>query len=299
MFGYIIQRKYPGKIISYETQKLLHTAEEMGMSLELKDPSAFEIIVNREDRKSVLVDNVSTKIPDFIFPRMGATTTYFALAVIRHFERLGVYSVNPSQSIETVKDKLFQMQILAQHHLPVPNTILAKFPVNEELIEKKLGFPAVVKTLSGSQGSGVFLAQDKHNFSDFMKMVQINNAEANLIVQEYIENSRGRDLRVYVVGGKILGAMQRSSNDDSFKANYSRGGSVRIFNLSKDMEEMCLKIADIFHLDIAGIDLLFDKDHQFKVCEINSSPGFKGMEQATGKNIAKEILHFIKQRARA
>ncbi len=298
MLGYILQRDYRGKVKTYETQKLLYTAEEMGMDVALKDPSAFDIIVTRDDRKSVMVNKVSTRIPDFIFPRMGATTTYFAFAVIRHFEKLGVFSVNPSGSIETVKDKLYQMQILAQKEIPVPNTVFARFPVDVDMIEKRLGFPTVIKTLSGSQGSGVYLANDKSNFDDFMQMVHSTNSKTNLIVQEYIESSRGRDLRVYVLGDKVLGAMQRKSNDDSFKANFSRGGSVEGFKISEEVEEMCINIAKIFNLDIAGVDLLFDKDGNFKVCEVNSSPGFKGMEQATGTDIAKEVMLFIQDKVK-
>ncbi len=297
MFGYILQRNYRGKIVSYETQKLLHTADEMGWDLSLHDPYAFDVIADKENKQKILLHGNETFLPDFIFPRMGATTPYFAMALIRQFEEAGVFTVNSSRSIEMVKDKLFQMQVLANHNVPVPRTILSKSPVDEELIEQKLGFPVVIKTLSGSQGSGVFLANDKNTFSDFMKMMHSTNSETHLIMQEFIESSKGRDLRVYVLGDKALGAMQRSSNDDSFKANFSRGGSVLNYPITDQIEEMCVNITKIFKLDIAGVDLLFDKDGNFKVCEVNSSPGFKGMELATGKNIAKEVLLYIQNRA--
>ncbi len=298
MNGYILQRDYRGKVISYETQKLLRTAEDIGLNLTLKDPSAFQVVVDPADRKRVMLDGREIVIPDLIFPRMGATTSYQALALIRHFEHLGVYSVNSSRSIEMAKDKLFQMQILSEHLVPIPKTILAQYPLSMDLIESKLGFPVVIKTLSGSQGSGVYLSESKSNFLDFMGMMQNTHGRNEMILQEYIESSRGKDLRVYVLGDRVLGAMQRSSNDDSFKANFSRGGSVSTFSLSPEMEEMCIRIAKIFQMDIAGIDLLFDQQGKFKICEVNSSPGFKGMEMATGKNIAKEILYFIWKKAK-
>jgi len=297
MLGWILQRNYIGKKVSYETIKLIEEGEKMGMKLELHDPSAFEIVVTREDRKSVLLYNISTKIPDFLFPRMGATTTYFALALMRHFEKLGVYCINTSHSIETVKDKLFQMQILASNNLPIPKTILAKFPVDTTFVQKQLGYPVIVKALSGSQGSGVFLANDENNLEDFMKMIEITNKESNLILQEFIAGSKGRDLRVFVVGDKVIGAMERYATDDSFKANFSRGGGVRAYKVSAQVEEKVIEITKLFNLKIAGIDLLFDGEN-FKICEVNSSPGFKGLEQAIEKNVAKEILTYIKDEVR-
>lgn len=293
MFGWILQRNFPGKQISHETLKLIETAGELGIQLTLHDPREFEIVVTREDRKSVLLNNVTTKLPDFVIPRMGATTSYFALAVIRHFEKLGIYCVNPSQSIETVKDKLFQMQILANSDYSIPKTILAKFPVNPEWINKQLGFPVIVKALSGSQGSGVFLCETENMLEDLMKVIEIANRDSNFIFQEFISDSRGRDLRVFVVGDQVIGAMERNASDQSFKANFSRGGIAKPYTISKEVEAKVLAITKLFNLEIAGIDLLFDGD-SFRVCEVNSSPGFKGLEEATQLNVAKEILLYIK-----
>lgn len=297
MLGWILQRNYPGKKLTYETEKLLETAQSLGMKLELHDPGAFEIIVTKDDRKSILLHNVSTKIPDFIYPRMGATTTYYALALIRHLEKLGVYSINSSHGIEVVKDKLYQMQILAESGFPVPKTILAKLPEDADWVGEQLGYPVIVKALSGSQGSGVFLANDANIFDDFMKMIEIYNKQANIILQEFISASKGRDLRVFVLGDKVVGAMERYATDDSFKANFSRGGGVRGFKIDEKTEEKVIQIAKLFGLEIAGIDLLFDGNESYKVCEVNSSPGFKGLEQATGRDIAKEILTYIKQKS--
>jgi gamma-F420-2:alpha-L-glutamate ligase len=263
--------------------------------MKVLSPEQIDIIVTREDRKSILVDNVPTALPDFILPRMGAGTTYFALAVIRHLERLGVYCVNTSQSIDTVKDKLYTLQILAESNLPIPKTILLKFPVQSEIVEKHLKFPVVVKTLSGSQGSGVFLSMDKNSFDDLTQLIHTTNKTSNIILQEYIEQSKGRDLRVLTVGGRVISAMERIAKDDNFKANYSIGGEVRTYQVTPELEWVVLEISRILNLDIAGVDLLFDNSG-FKICEVNSSPGFEGMESCCDINVSDEIFKFIKIR---
>lgn len=291
MIGWILQKGTAYIQPSYETNKLIATAKDLGIDLLLHTPRQLEIIVTREDRKSVLLDDKTTKLPNFILPRMGANTSYFDFAVLRHLERLDVYCVNPSEAIEKVKDKLFQMQILAEK-FPVPKTMLVKFPVNAAMVEKQLKFPVVVKAISGSQGSGVFLSQDPQSFEDLGDLIQITNANAEIILQEFISHSRGRDLRVFVIGDKVVGCMERYAHDDSFKANFSRGGGVRAFNLTPEIESLALAVTKEVGLEIAGVDLLFD-ENGFKICEVNSAPGFKGMELATGKNIALEIISYI------
>lgn len=294
MKGWILQKQVYGKEPSYETLKLIETAKQAGIELELHDPRQIEIIVTQDDRKSVLLDDKITKLPDFIFPRMGATTSYFALAVIRHLERLGVYSVNSSEAIEKVKDKLFQMQILAEK-FPVPKTIMVKFPVNADIVAKKLGFPVIIKTLSGSQGSGVILSHDAQSFEDLGNLIQITNPNAEIILQEFISSSKGRDLRVFVIGNRVVGCMERYSTDDSFKANFSRGGGVRAFEVTPEIEQLALSVTTELGLEISGVDLLFGEDG-YMICEVNSSPGFKGMEQATRKDVAQELIDYIKSK---
>jgi gamma-F420-2:alpha-L-glutamate ligase len=251
--------------------------------------------VTRDDRKSIVLDGKSVPLPDFIIPRMGAKSTYFAFAVIRQLERMGVHSFNSSQSIGIVKDKMFTQQVLAASDLPVPKTMLARQPVNIELVEKQLGFPAVVKTISGSQGRGVFLCDTKSGFEDLMQLVNATESKANMIIQEFIKSSKGRDLRVFVIGGKVVACMERLAKEGDFKANFSRGSEVRQFKTSPEIEWLATESARILGLDIAGIDLLFDGDH-FKICEANSSPGFKGIESCCNISIPDEIYDFIKIR---
>lgn len=210
---------------------------------------------------------------------MGAGTTYFTLAIIRQMERLGIHIVNSSHSIETVKDKLYSQQILAQNNLPVPKTMLVKFPINVDLVELNLGFPVVVKTLSGSQGSGVFLAENKRMFEDLMELIEATNKTSNVILQEFIKASKGIDLRVFTLGGRAIACFKRINKEGGFKANFSAGGSVEPYEITPEIEWLATQTSNILNLDMAGIDLLFDENH-FKICEANSSPGFEGLEKS-------------------
>lgn len=280
---------------AYEMHRFIEAAKERNIEIRVVKPEQFDLIVTRDDRKSILLDGEVVPLPDFLIPRMGAGTTYFALAVIRHLERLGVHVFNSSQSIETVKDKLFSQQILAERNVPFPKTMLAKYPVDVNLVEQHFGFPLIVKTLSGSQGSGVFLSETPSNFRDLMELIHATSPNANIILQEFIEDSRGKDLRVLIIGGRAVACMERVSTDESFKANFSRGGEVRKFEMTPEIEWLATDTAQIFGLDIAGIDLLFDGG-RFKVCEANSSPGFEGIEKCCEADIAGLIYDFIKVR---
>jgi gamma-F420-2:alpha-L-glutamate ligase len=281
----------------YEIEKFLERAKDEGIDLRVLVPEEFDIIVTGEERKSILYDTVELGLPDFFLPRTGAKTDYFSLAIVRHLERLGVYTVNSSRSIINVKDKLFTQQILASSNIPIPKTMLARLPpIDPDLVEKRLGFPVVVKTLSGTKGKGVFLAENKAQFKDLVELIGSTDIPVNILLQEYIESSRGRDLRVFVLGGKAIACMERKSREEyQFKSNFSAGGSVRKHELNEEAEWLATESARLLDLEIAGIDLLFDGDH-FKVCEANSSPGFEGLEKCCEIDIAKEVYHFLRIR---
>ncbi len=297
MRGWIIYKENASllKQESYEIERLLAVAREENIDLEVYSPDEFDLTVTREDDTSILVNGRPVALPDFVLPRMGAGTTYFALAIIRHLERLGVYCVNSSQAIETVKDKLFAQQILAERNLPTPTTMLVKFPVNIDLVEKQIGFPAVIKTLSGSQGSGVFLSKSKGEFDDLMQLIEATNPNSNIILQKFVKSSHGRDLRVLTIGGRAVACMERNSGGKNFKANVSAGAKGSPHPITPEIEWLATQTANVLNLDVAGIDLLFDEQH-FKICEANSSPGFEGLESALDIDVAREILHFIRIR---
>ena len=277
---------------AYEIKRLIEAGAQKGHEIEVFKPEQFELLVTAENERSLLVDGSVVPLPDVLLPRMGAGTTYFALSVIRQFERLGVPTFNTSLSTETVRDKLFTHQLLSRAKLPIPKTMLAKFPIDVGLVEKALGFPIVVKTLSGTQGSGVFLCETRLHFEDLMELIRATQSNANLIFQEFISDSRGRDVRILVIGGRVVAAMERRSVNDNFKANFSLGGEVKPFKPNRDAEWLALESARLLGLDIAGIDLLFDGEG-FKICEANSSPGFEGIEKCCETDIASEILDFM------
>ena len=296
MKGLIISSKtvdgWAGK--NYSLLRLLESARSKGIDLQVVTPKQIELVVTRGDRKSILIDDKHTQIPDFVIPRMGAITTFYALAVIRQLEHLGIYVCNGSKAIEAVKDKLHMHQILAHSSLPTPKTMLAKFPINITVIKREIGFPLIIKNMVGNQGSGIYLCKTEESFLDIMELIYSNKPDSNIIIQEFIEHSKGKDLRVFLLGGRVIGCMKRSS-ESSFKANFSKGGIVDAFDLNPEAEWLAIEAARLANLDIAGIDLLFDKNG-FKICEANSAPGFHGLEQITGPRIAEEILDYIKLR---
>ena len=281
------------KNVNYETDRLL---TEGGEGTELVYHPNVDIIVDRQDRRSIRVKNRVVDLPNVVIPRTGSGTGYFGHSLLRHFERLGVPLLNNSAAIEVTKDKLHAAQVFAEHHLPTPKTMLVKDPVNPRLVEKEIGFPCVVKIFAGSYGKGVYLCDNSREFRDFIEFAHGIKSDEAIIVQEFIKSRPGEDVRVIVVGGKALGAMKRSSKDGSFKANITRGGVGENYPLNPRIEEIAIKTTNALGLDVAGIDLLFDGD-DYKLCEANSAPGFKGFEKYTGINVAKAIIDYAKTKA--
>jgi len=277
---------------SYETNRLCEEFKNHDISIELIDPNLIDIFVNKENRQSILVNGESLPLPKFVFPRTGSGTTYHIKAVIRHFERMGVVVINSSEAIDNTKDKLYSHQILAQSNLDIPKTMLLKHPIDIEFVAKHIGFPAIVKTISGSYGRGVFLAETKKQFKQLLTMAELTKPSYNIIIQEFIKDTWGKDLRVLVVNNKVVGCMMRQSQDDDFRANISRGGEGFPYEVNEQIEWLATEASKALNLDIAGVDLLFSGDG-YKICEVNSNPGFEGMENYTKKNVAEEIISFI------
>ena len=280
---------------AYETNRLIEEFQNQDIDIQLVDPNTIDIFVNKENKQSILVNGEPSSLPKFVFPRTGSGTTYHIKAVIRHFERMGVVVINSSESIDNTKDKLYSHQILAQSHLDIPNTMLLKHPIDIDFVEKHIGFPAIVKTISGSYGRGVFLAETKKQFKQLITMAEVTKKSYNIIIQEFIKDTWGKDLRVLVVNNKVVGCMMRQATDDDFRANISRGGEGIPYEVNEQIEWLASESAKVLDLDIAGVDLLFDNGG-YKICEVNSNPGFEGMEQYTKKNIAEEIVQFIKMK---
>ena len=280
---------------SYETQKLIEEFEKQGIKVRVVHPDDIDIFVDRDDRKSILVAGSTRQLPDFVMPRTGSGTTYFIKAIIRHLERLGVVLINGSDAIDNVKDKLYTQQILGESKLPVPKTLLVKHPINLEWVEKNINFPVIIKTLSGSFGAGVFLAETKKQLEQLVKMAEITKKSYNIIVQEFIKDSWGKDIRVFVLNKKVIGCMMRQATDGDFRANITRGGEGIPYQITEDIEWLGGESARLLGLDIAGVDLLFNNG-SYSICEVNSSPGFEGMDKYTNTNIAEDIVNFVKHK---
>ena len=280
---------------AYEVRRFIEAGRHQDINVSVYRPEQFDLVVTRDDRDSVMIDGHVVQLPDFVLTRISADVTYFALAVIRHMERLGVPCFNGSEALEAVKDKMHSQQMMAEFNLPVPNTMLAKFPINLDMVERTIGFPVVVKTLVGTHGSGVFLCETRDKFNDLMQLINETSPNLHVIFQEFISASFGRDLRVFVIDGKAIAAMERRSKDGNFKANFSRGGMVEQFPLTPEIEQLAVESARALNLDIAGVDILFDKDG-YQICEANGAPDFRGLESCCNVSVADEILMSITNR---
>ena len=279
----------------YERERFVEEAEKEGIDFSVVFADEIDLIVSRDDRKSIHYKDDVVSLPDVLLARTGSGTGHFNLSVLRQFERLNVPTLPNSDSIEASKDKMYANQILAQAGLPIPKTMLTRFPCKSDLVAKQVGFPCVIKVVTGSHGAGVYLCETPKQFEDLSELISSLDFKNSMIVQEYVQFSEGRDLRVIVIGGRVVGAMLRKSTDGSFKANISRGGEGVAFDVDEEMEILAIETAKTLNLDIAGIDLLFHPDG-YKICEENSSPGFRGFESALDINIPQRVFTYAKMR---
>jgi len=233
---------------------------------------------------------------DAVIPRIGASITYYGTAVLRHMETMGMYTLNESIAISRSRDKFRSLQLLARKGIPMPLTSFAQSPDDtEDLIRMVGGAPLVIKLLEGTQGKGVILA-DSHQSA-----VSIINAfkemSANILVQEFIEESRGTDIRCFVIGDKVVAAVKRQAKEGEFRANVHQGGKAMKVTLSPQERAIAVSAAKTMGLKVAGVDLI-RSNHGPLVLEINSSPGLEGVEKATHINIAGKIIHYLEKHAK-
>lgn len=277
--------------LDYEAERMLEEAKLAHTAIKVVAPKDFDLVVTRDDRRSIHFREETVSLPDLVIPRTGSGTDSYTRSVLRHLERLHVPVLNSADSIEAAMDKMYSTQILRQHNIPVPQTMLVRFPVDTTFVEKEIGFPCVIKVLSGSYGKGIHLVRDTSALEELMEFVSSLNSPLNILIQEYVDFSPGVDVRVLVVGGRILGAMKRTGADGDFRANISRGGTGEVYPLDDQAAFIATESAKVLDLDIAGVDLLIDSNG-YKVCEVNSAPGFKGFEEYCEVNVAKEILTY-------
>ena len=283
--------------LAHEVRRFQVEGQKMDVTVKVIRPDQFDLLVSHDARDSILINGKAVPLPDFVFPYFNHHDhSYFSLAIVRQLEQLGVHVYNGAQTIETVRDKLHTHQILAESGITTPDTMLAKFPVDMKLVEDRIGFPVVVKTLNGALGIGVFLIETQSAFRDLMELVGETNPNLQLIFQKFVAQSKGRDLRLFVVDGEVIASMERRAKDGGFKANYSSGASVHEFIPDADAIDMAIKTAQVLDIDIGGIDLLFNEGGGYTICEANTFPGFKGLEKASGVNVASKILESMQRR---
>jgi len=277
----------------YSTKRLVEAACERGHECVVLDHRQCYVGI-KQGEPSIHYKGQDVSDIDAIIPRIGASLTFYGSAIVRQFEIMGVVSANPSQAITRSRDKLRCMQILSGASIGMPITGFARQTnAVDDLIKMVGGAPLVIKLLEGTQGIGVVLAETKKAASSVIEAFYgLGN---NILIQEYIKESKGEDIRVLVVDGKVVGAMKRTAKEGDFRSNLHRGGSASIVKLTKTERETALRAAAELGLTVCGVDML-QSDRGPLVLEVNSSPGLEGIERATNKNIAANIIEFLERR---
>ena len=233
---------------------------------------------------------------DAVIPRIGASITHYGLAVLRQFEVQGVYPLNESVAIGRSRDKLRALQLLARRGIGLPVTAFAHGPRKaNDVIKEVGGVPVVIKLLEGTQGMGVILAETQASATSIIEA--FSAANINIMVQEYISEAGGTDIRALVVGGKVIAAMKRSGRKGEFRSNLHRGGRADMVDISDDERLTAIRSAEVMGLNVCGVDML-RSDRGPVVMEVNSSPGLEGIEKASGIDVAAEIITFLETHAR-
>jgi ribosomal protein S6--L-glutamate ligase len=275
----------------FSTQRLIEEIEKAGHEALVVDHSLCDLIIEQEG-PSIIYKGQRLVGVDAIIPRIGASVTFYGTAVVRQFELMGAFSAVTSQAIVRSRDKLRSLQILSKNGLGMPKTAFTNFSKGGEkqLIEQVSGAPVIIKLLEGTQGLGVVLAETKKAAQSVVEA--FHGLKARIIVQEYIKEAKGADIRAFVVNGKVVGAMKRQGAEGEFRSNLHRGGVATVIKLSRAEKQAALNAAKALGLDVAGVDMLQSLRGPL-ILEVNSSPGLEGIEGATGVNVAAEIIKFV------
>ena len=281
----------------YTTYRLAEAARRRGHDPFVINHSKCSVIMER-NAPSVHFEGMAIEEVDAVIPRIGASVTFYGTAVVRQFEMMKVFVANTSEAILKSRDKLRSLQILSTQGVNFPKTAFAKFPKNEDLddlIRQVGGAPLIIKLLEGTQGLGVVLAETKKAAKSVIEA--FSGLKENILVQEFIKESGGADVRALVIGDRVVAAMKRQGMEGEFRSNLHRGGSGEKVDLSPEEEATAVKAARAMGLSIAGVDML-RSDRGPLVIEVNSSPGLKGLETVTGIDVADLMIQFVEQRVR-
>jgi ribosomal protein S6--L-glutamate ligase len=278
----------------YSTRRLMEAGEQRGHEMLLLDHMKCVLVIE-QGRPHIYFNGKEVTGVNAVIPRIGASATFYGSAVVRQFEMMKIFTAVESQALVRSRDKLRSLQILARAGIGIPKTAFAASPKDKDIdniIENIGGAPCVVKLLEGTQGIGVILAENqkaaKSVVEAFVKL------KAQMLVQEFIKEAGGADLRVFVVDGQIVGAMKRQGKEGEFRSNLHRGGTASVINLTPEERATAIKSAKKLGLGISGVDLLQSSRGPL-VMEVNSSPGLEGIEGATGIDIAGKIIEYVER----
>ena len=279
----------------YSTQRLVEAGEERGHTM--------RVINHKRCYMNIMANNPQIHYRgeaiegiEAIIPRIGASVSFYGTAVVRQFEMMGVYSVNESVAITRSRDKLRALQLLSRKNIGMPVTGFASSPDDTaDMLDIVGGAPVVIKLLEGTQGVGVVLAETAKAATSVIEAFR--GLKANFMVQEFIKEAGGADLRCFVVGDKVVAAMKRQGAEGEFRSNLHRGGSAKLVKITPDERQTAVRSAKVMGLNVAGVDLLRSSRGPV-VMEVNSSPGLEGIEKATKKDVAGIIIEFIEKNAR-
>lgn len=277
----------------YSTQRLFDEASKMGHYVRIIDHTKCGLFFNNGKTKVLFNNEDITTFADAIIPRIGASFTEHGVAIVRQFEKNMVYTTAATAGILRSRNKLETMQFLAKHNIPIPKTLYTQ---NKEVLKSQLsllpGEKYVIKFLEGTHGLGVMLAESTASAISIIETMDSLNKP--ILIQEFIAESKGEDIRAYVVGQKVVAAMQRSSGGKDFRSNIHRGGTAKVVTLTKEEESIALQTAQCLGLDVVGVDLIRSKNGPL-VIEANSSAGLEGIEKTTRVNVAEAIIKQIEK----
>ncbi len=278
------------KATLYSTRRLVEACQQRATEVQVLDPLQCVVKLSKK-RPEVFHDNERVTGLDGVVPRIGASVTFYGLAVLRQFEMMGVFPANESQAISRSRDKLRSLQLLSRHDIGIPPTAFAwRREDVRSAIRRVGGAPVILKLLEGTQGKGVILAESVKSAESVLDAM--SSLRQNILIQAFVEEAQGTDYRAIVVGGRVVAAMSRRAGEGEFRSNLHRGGSAQGVELPDDYVSTALHAAEVLGLNIAGVDLIPSKDGPM-VLEVNSSPGLEGIEKATGVDVAGLMIDFV------
>jgi len=276
----------------YSTRRLVEAGTQLGHEMLVVDHLKCNIEIEKKNPKVYYLGDYLENV-DAVIPRIGASVTFYGTAVVRQFEMMKIFTAVESQALVRSRDKLRSLQLLARAGVGLPKTIFTNFSKNvEHIVDSVGGAPVILKLLEGTQGLGVILADSQNAAGSVMEA--FNGLEARIIVQEFIKEAGGADIRAFVVDGEVVGAMKRQGKEGEFRSNLHRGGTANIIELSEEEKHTALVATKAMGLGVAGVDMLQSMSGPL-VLEVNSSPGLEGIEKATDTDIARKIIRYVEK----